>query len=734
MMGNLEKGSVSMKFLSTIRGKEGLNWKKDAVAGLIVAAVSIPISMGYAQIAGLPAVYGLYGSVLPIIIFSLVSTSGNMIFGVDAAPAALVGGVLVTAGVASESSQAMAMVPVITLFTALWLLGFSLLKVGSLVKYISEPVMGGFISGIGVTIITMQIPKLFGGTSGSGEFFELAVHVVKSLGQINGLSLAIGLAALAVILAGRRFAPKIPMAVIVMGLGALGQIFFHLDRYGVKLLPQVHNGLPALVVPDVPYAVSLAGGSSLIVMSLSVALVIMAETLLASNSMASKKGYKLDDNQEIMAYALGNAAAAFTGCCPVNGSVSRMGIADQFEMGSQLTGLVAGAAMTLLLLFGTGFIGFLPVPVLTAIVIAALTGVVEFGLARRLYLIERREFYIFLGAFLGVLAFGTVYGVIIGVILSFGAVVMRTVNPPRSPLGVIPGHEGFHRLKNYPDAQPIQGAVIYRFSASLFFANIDVFESDIENSLQSDTRVVIVDASGVTSLDVTAAERIGRLYEEMKKWGIRFYLTEHISEVNTMLRQVGCKSMIEEGGVQRHVRDALRDAGYKWPYPLEGKGWKLGLRDFHQRRIQNDLQWAFGEEADAMMDAHVLKNLQKINPGDGENLEQKLDHLMEDDGIWSHMSQVERASMLEHLEMRIKEVADKLGENEETIESAILKKRAEIARALEDNPEFLRYLVEHQEDLDRRFAESREQAFKRLVQLRRICEHVIEDAKQHKKE
>ena len=176
---------MKIKFAQTIRNYDRKNLGKDLVAGLIIMAVSIPISMGYAQIAGLPAVYGLYGSVFPILLFALFSTSPQFIFGVDAAPAALIGAALLDLHIESGSKEALAAVPVLTAFVALWLFAFYVMRAGKLVNYISAPVMGGFITGICTTIILMQVPKLLGGTAGTGEFFELVEHIAETVGEIN---------------------------------------------------------------------------------------------------------------------------------------------------------------------------------------------------------------------------------------------------------------------------------------------------------------------------------------------------------------------------------------------------------------------------------------------------------------------------------------------------------------------------------------------------------------------
>ena len=223
---------------------------RDVAAGLIIALVSIPISMGYAQVAGLPAVYGLYGSVLPILIFGLLSTSPRFVFGVDAAPAALVGMLLSEMGIVQGSAEALRVVPVVTLVTAVWILLFRLIGAGRFVRFISEPVMGGFITGICTTIILMQVPKLLGGTAGTGEFFELAEHIAETAGEINLPSLALGVAALVILLIAKKIIPKFPMAVFLMAVGALMTKYLPLRAWGIKTLDVVESGLPVWSLPD----------------------------------------------------------------------------------------------------------------------------------------------------------------------------------------------------------------------------------------------------------------------------------------------------------------------------------------------------------------------------------------------------------------------------------------------------------------------------------------------------
>ena len=280
-----------MKFAHTLRNYDKRNLGKDILAGLIIMAVSIPISMGYAQIAGLPAVYGLYGSVFPILIFALFSTSPQFIFGVDAAPAALIGSALAGLNITSGSTEALAAVPMLTFFVALWLLIFSFLKAGKLVNYISAPVMGGFITGICSTIILMQVPKLMGGTAGVGEFPELAEHIAETAKNINVPAVILGVIALAILLISKKIIPKFPMAVVLMVIGAVLTAVLPLRDWGIQTLAAVEPGLPKWSLPDF----STVPLKEAVTISLSVAVVIMAETLLAENSFAQKNRYQIND-------------------------------------------------------------------------------------------------------------------------------------------------------------------------------------------------------------------------------------------------------------------------------------------------------------------------------------------------------------------------------------------------------------------------------------------------------
>lgn len=699
-----------MHLFPTLRNYKKENLGKDILAGLIIMAVSIPISMGYAQIAGLPAVYGLYGSVLPILFFAVFSTSPQFIFGVDAAPAALVGSALLSMGIESGSEEAMRAVPVLTLFVALWLFAFSYMKAGKLVNYISAPVMGGFITGICTTIILMQIPKLFGGSAGVGEFFELAVHIGESLEKLNLPSLLLGLFALFILLLSKKLIPKFPMAVLLMAAGACMTKFLSLKKWGVVTLSAVDPGLMPFALPDL----SVIPVREAVTISLSVAIVIMAETLLAENSFAQKNGYRINDNQEIFAFAMGNLIAALTGCCPINGSVSRTAMGEQYQARTQLTGIVAGISMLVLLLGGTGFIGYLPVPILTAIVISALLGATEFDLAIRLWKISRTECMIFVGAFIGVLFLGTINGVLIGILLSFAEVIIRTAKPARCFLGIQPGHRHFRDLKESSQIHAVSGILIYRFSSNLFFANIQVLRQDIEDHVTQETKAVILDASGIGSIDITAADGLDILCKSLQKQNIRFYITEHIAGLNEQLRKLGLGYLIEEGHVRRTIHIALKDMGIGRPYPLEG-GVDNTERSASRKRADNRVQefvWAFGQDAETAIEKQIEKQIEQLKEtGDVEALLH---------GRWAHMEELDEDEWLEHLEEHLKEIVNISGKDEQTLAEKIEAHRKEVHdRIAQEHPELAQKFRERRHILDAHLKERRPEVYELITTLRR---------------
>lgn len=696
---------------------KNINFKKDIISGIIVALVSIPIAMGYAQVAGLPPVYGLYCSVFPILVYSLITSSPQFVFGVDATPAALVGASLASLGIMPESMEAMQIIPVITMVTAVWLLLFYFVKAGKIVNYISTPVMGGFISGIGCTIILMITPKLFGGAVGTGELFALVSHIFDEMVHFNLLSLVLSVVTIAAILIAKKYMPKFPMSVLMMGIGAILTAVFSIEKYGVKFLPEVTGGMPKFVVPDM--TLLKIYGEDIIVLSLTIALVIVAQTLLATNNFALKNDYKVNNNREILAYAAGNVTGALIAGCPINGSVSRTGIADQYGCKSQMMSLTAAGTMLLVLLFGTEMLAYLPVPILTGIVFCALLGIVETKVAIKTWKADKQEFAIFMAAFLGVLLLGTIYGVIIGVVLSFIQVIIRAVIPPKTYLGIIPGHEGFYDLKRNRNAKEIKHTVIYRFGGNLFFANINAFQQDIEKAITEDTRQIIVDARGIGSIDITAADRLLIMYQKLKKRGISLYITEHGSSVNDQLRSFGMGYLIDEGVVRRTITLALRAAGVEKPYPLEGVNKSEEFPYIEANERLAEFEWAFGNSAEEHMEqlvAEIAENLEQAKKINMQSLVEAENHTS-----WGKIGLFDEDELLDRLEVYIRELQEN---GNTTLKVEEIEKRIEQRRRIIEekinrlNPDGLELLRKHRAEIEEHIKIEHPDYYEHIMALR----------------
>ena len=696
---------MKIQLLSTLKKYKKDYLKQDIFSGIIIAAVSIPISMGYAQIAGLPPAYGLYGSILPILLFAIFSTSKQFIFGVDAAPAALAGSALLSLGIVPGSEAALNYIPILALFTGLWLLFFYIIKADRIVNFISTPVMGGFISGISLTIIFMQIPKLMGSSAGSGEIIELAEHIYAAGQDFHGLSLGLGLGTLLIIRICKKWIPKFPIAILIMAAGVVSTVYFHVDAKGVALLDSVGTGLPPFFIPDFSQVdLTQAVGRGLMI-----SLVVMAETLLAENNFAFRNGYNLNDRQEILACAAGNVASAFVGSCPVNGSISRTSMNEQYGGHSQVVSITAGITMAILLLFFTGFIGYLPIPVLTAIVISALMDVVEVHLCIRLFRLSKQDFSIFMAACISVLFLGTIYGVLIGVLLSFFAVITKSANPTRSFLGVIPGKDGYYDLIRNVHAYPIKGVVMYQFNENLFFANVKILQEDLEDAVSPDTQVVIIDARAINNIDITAADRLAELSSRLTDLGIHFYITEHTEKLNQQMRQLGVEHLIREGHVRRTILAALHDADIYAPYELdipdsEKESVKLNLT-FLPAEDEDTLEefaWAYGDQVVKEMEHevhHILNHIHGLKDIE-EILENGLvDHLEN----WHSLGAFDEDELLRRIELHLDELSQALAENQPLVLQLIEKRRRILRdRVLREHPEVFDKLQKHRRKLEER--------------------------------
>ncbi len=541
--------------LTSFRGYRLSYLKNDLVAGIIVAALTIPVAMGYAGVAGLPPVYGLYASMLPVLGYIIFASSPQLIFGADASASAVTGSCLAALGVVTGSSEAVSSAAILSLFVGIFLIIFSVLKLGKFAEYISKSVMSGFISGIALSILCGQVPKIIGITGSGNDFLGNMKAIVTQLDKINPLSVLLGGITAAVILLGKKYLPKLPVALVVMALGTCLSWAAGLDEHGVCVVGNIPGGLPELSLPDIFGHGNLGMyiGSGLMI-----AIIVFADSLMSAQSFAAKNEYELDNNREIFAFGFSNILASVSGCAPTSASVSRTAANEQFKGRTQMVSVVAVVVIGVVVTFLSGALYYMPQPVLGGIVFAALCGVVEVSQFRRLLHVSRSEAIIWAASAAGVLAVGTLFGVIIGVILSFVDVIIRISTPPQAYLGTIEGKDGFFDLSAHKNAKAIPGIVIYRFSARIFFANLGVFKAGVQKALdEMHPQAIIFDASGINSIDTTAADELKSIFAELDRQDVAYCFAGQTETLNRQFSALGLWARDDASHIKKTVKDAL---------------------------------------------------------------------------------------------------------------------------------------------------------------------------------
>lgn len=527
--------------------------KNDIPAGIIVAALTIPVAMGYAGVAGLPPVYGLYASMLPVLGYAVFASSPQGILGADASASAITGSCLAALGIASGSENAISAATMLSLFVGIFLILFAVFRLGRFAEYISKPVMSGFMSGTALSIIFGQIPKILGIQGSGNDFISNAAAIVRQCQDINPLSLLLGAVTAALILIGKKHLPKIPVALIVMVLGTVITALLRLDLRGVAIVGDIPAGLPSLSLPALPplSELSVYVGAGFVI-----AIVIFADSLMSMGSFATQEHYPIDNNREIFAFGVSNLCASVSGCAPASASVSRMAASKQFHGKSQMVSVVAVLIVGLVVAFLGGTLYYMPQPVLGGIVLAALVGVVEVSMLRNLLRCGRNEAAIWLVSAAGVLVVGTLFGVLVGMLLSFIDVIMRITTPPQACLGTIDGRDGYFDLNTHKSARAIPGVVIYRFSARLFFGNVGIFKAGIRQAVEKDhPKAIIVDAAGINSIDATAADELRELLDSLDDQHIRCCFAGQTEVLNKQLALYGLNG---DSRLMKTINDALR--------------------------------------------------------------------------------------------------------------------------------------------------------------------------------
>jgi high affinity sulfate transporter 1 len=473
----------------------------DLGGGIAVAAVTVPVSIANAQLAGLPPEHGLYASILPLVAYAVFGTSRQLIVGTSAAAAALVASAIGTLA-AGDPSQHLAIAMMLTLLVGLMCLAASLLRLGAIADFLSRPIIVGFMNGLALSIVLGQLGPLFGITLTAEGFFPRAHEFLGDLPGAHLPTLAVGLTSLGVLLAAGRFAPRLPAALVAMLVAGVVVQLFALQTAGVGVIGAVPSGLPALTVPFVPLhhmPVLLAEAAGLTLLSFS-------STMLAARSFAEKNRYDIDADREIAALGAANVAAALSQSFAVTGSGLRTAVAEASGARTQVAGLVAAAALVPVLLFLTGPLQYIPSVALAAILISAGLSILNWHDLRAIHRIEPQEFWLAMIATAGVLVFGAIQAILLVVVLALLRFVRLTARPRVEILGELEGDAGYQSVARHPAARSQPGLLLFRYNGPIVFFSAPHFKREVLAAVAaagSDLRWFVIDLLPVSQVDAT---------------------------------------------------------------------------------------------------------------------------------------------------------------------------------------------------------------------------------------
>lgn len=540
--------------------------KSDLAAGAALSAFLIPAGMAYAEAAGLPAVTGLYASIIPLLAYAVFGPSRVLIIGPDSSLAPMIAAaILPLAG--KDPDQAVALAGLLALMIGGLLLAGRVFRLGFVTGLLSKPIRVGYLNGIAIVIMLGQLPKLLGMSGTGGSLVDTATGTAQAVAQgaINPVAFLFGAGTIAVIVGCRLLPWKLPSMLIAVAaataLTAVLDLTAALPTVGA--LPQ---GLPAPALDGI----SLADVIALLGPAAGIALIAFADTSVLSKSFAARSGVRVDSNQEMGALGVANLASGFFGGFPISGSTSRTPIAVEAGAKSPLSGAVAAALVVLFMILAPGLTTFMPSSVLAAVVIVAAASIFDLKTLLRLLRMSRTEAALLVATTLGVAFVGVLEGIVIAIGLSLIAFVLRALDPYRTELGSVRDVPGYHDLSRHPEGQRVPGLVIARFDAPLFFANGAVFTEHIRTLVANapePVRSVIVASEAITGLDTTALDDLVALDDELAKRGISLVFAEMKGPIKDRLIRFGVSSRFGPDHFFPTVNNAVRS--YKRTFELE---------------------------------------------------------------------------------------------------------------------------------------------------------------------
>jgi len=530
--------------LEVLRGYQRIWLPSDVLAGLSVAAIQVPTAIAYSELAGFPPQTGLYASVLPLVAYALFGSSRQLIVGPDSATCAMVAAVLLP--LAQQGSQQYTDYSVVlAFFVGVFSVLGGLAGLGFIADFLARPILTGFLNGIGLSIIAGQLGKLFGFPLQSHEFLGQLWEFALRLGETNGLTLSLGAGLIAMLIAVKRFAPRVPGPLAGVILGGILVFVFNLAERGFRIVGTVPGGLPDLVVPSVnpgdlrPLAIGALG----------IALVSYCSAMLTARSFAAKNHYEIDANQDFIALGVANVTAGLSRGFVISGADSRTAVNNAVGGKSRLTGVFAAAATAAVVLFFTVPLGYIPSAALAAVLIMSGIGLIDLATLGRLRAVAPFEFRLSIATTLGVLLVGVLPGILIAVGLAIIKLLRLASRPNDAILGTLPGREGHFDINEHPNARVVPGLLIYRFDASPLFFNAGFLKQRVRAVVAgaaAKPRWFLYSAESANVMDFTGAEALEQLRSEIVAQGIVFVVARPRGLFEVALRRTGLAERIGE--------------------------------------------------------------------------------------------------------------------------------------------------------------------------------------------
>ena len=543
--------------LRTLRQYE-LSWlRRDVTAGLVMTTMLVPVGIAYAEASGIPGINGLYATIVPLLAYAVFGPSRILVLGPDSALAPVILAVVLPIS-GGDPERAVSIAGMMAIVSGVVCVAAGLSRLGFITELLSKPIRYGYMNGIAITVMLSQIPKLLGFSVDAAGPLRQALGIVEnvSAGHTNIAAFGIGGFTLALILVLKRW-PRVPgMLIGVVLATVLTAVFDLASRSGISVLGPLPQGLPG---PRLPLA-STDNLSAILMGSVAVALVSFADTSVLSRTYAARLRTSVDSNQEMAALGIANLAAGFFQGMPISSSSSRTPVAEAAGARTQLTGVVGALAIALLLTLAPDLLQYLPQTALAAVVISSAIGLFEVSDLRRIYRIQRWEFWLSMTCFAGVAVFGAIPGIAFAIVIAVIEFLWDGWRPHSAVLGRVDGVEGYHDTTRYPDATLIPGLLLFRWDAPLFFANAELFSERVQAAIAAapwPVRCCVVAAEPVTSVDVTAADVVAELDDTLHAAGTELCFAEMKDPVKDKLKRFGLFSRLGAEGFFATIDEAV---------------------------------------------------------------------------------------------------------------------------------------------------------------------------------